>query len=154
MTNEISIDASNYPMPGFARRCAAIFYDTLVLCGVLIFAAAVVVVPLGEIYGMEIGSGNLLYQVYLTGVIFVYFAWFWVHGGQTPGMRAWQIRLTRDGGADVGWRHASIRFFSAIAAWVPCGLGFVWLLVDKDKLTWYDRLSCTRLVMSKCQHSS
>ncbi len=153
MENNVSIDVSNYRIPGFLRRCAAIFYDTLVLCGVLIVAAALVVVPLGGIYGIEIGSGNLLYQVYLSAVVLVFFAWFWVHGGQTPGMRTWRIRLTRDDGADVRWPDALIRFLGAIAAWAPCGLGFIWLLVDKNKLTWYDRLSRTRLVMLKRQHS-
>jgi uncharacterized RDD family membrane protein YckC len=149
MDSNVSIDVSNCHTPGFLRRCAAILYDTLVLCGVLIVAAALVVVPLGGIYGIEIGSGNLLFQVYLCAVIFVFFAWFWVHGGQTPGMRAWQVRLIRDEGTEVRWRDAMIRFLGAIAAWAPCGLGFIWLLVDTNKLTWYDRLSRTRLVMLK-----
>ena len=126
-------------------------YDLLVLFGVVIFAAALVVVPLGAIYGVEIESGNPLYQIYLSAVIFVFFAWFWVHGGQTPGMRAWRIRLVREDGTDLRWRDALFRFLGAIAAWAPLGLGFVWLLVDKDKLTWYDRISGTRPVMTKRQ---
>ncbi len=134
-------------MPGFLRRCAAIAYDLMVVAGVLIFAAALIVVPLGAIFGIEIASGNPLYQAYLTAVIFVFFAWFWVHGGQTPGMRAWRIRLLREDGTDIRWRDALIRFLWAIAAWAPCGLGFLWLLLDRNKLTWYDRLSRTRPVM-------
>ncbi len=154
MEQRISIEISNYRVPGFFRRCAAISYDILVACGVLIFAAAMVVVPLGAIFGIEIGSGNLLYQAYLSAVIFIYFAWFWMHGGQTPGMRAWRMRLIREDGNDIRWRDALIRFLGAILAWIPCGLGFIWLLIDKNKLTWYDRLSRTRPVMLKRDGSS
>ncbi len=140
-------------MPGFFRRCAAITYDILVACAVLIFAAALVVVPLGAIFGIEIGSGNLLYRAYLSAVIFLFFAWFWVHGGQTPGMRAWRVRLIREDGTNIRWRDALVRFLWAIVAWAPLGLGFIWLLVDRNKLTWYDRLSRTRPVMLK-RHTS
>ena len=149
MDDSISIDISNYRMPGFFRRCAAITYDILVACAVLIFAAALVVVPLGAIFGIEIGSGNLLYRAYLSAVIFLFFAWFWVHGGQTPGMRAWRVRLIREDGTNIRWRDALVRFLWAIVAWAPLGLGFIWLLVDRNKLTWYDRLSRTRPVMLK-----
>ncbi len=154
MNNDLSIDITHFTVPGFFRRCAAIFYDALVLCGVLILAAALVVVPLGQLYGIEIESGNLPYQLYLCAVIFSFFGWFWVHGGQTPGMRAWRIRLIREDGGRIRWRDALIRFLSAIAAWLPCGLGFIWLLFDRDKLTWYDRLSRTRLMLTEHDQNS
>ncbi len=152
MNNDASFDLSYVVTAGFWRRCAAIFYDALVLCGVLIFAAALVVVPLGWFYGIEIENGNLLYRLYLCTVLFLFFAWFWVHGGQTPGMKAWRIRLIREDGGEIQWRDALIRFVGAIAAWVPCALGFIWLLFDNDRLTWYDRLSHTRPVLTKPDH--
>ncbi len=45
----------------------------------------------------------------MIGVIYLFFAYFWVHGGQTLGMRAWRFRLLRDDGeplttADAGRR--------------------------------------------------
>ncbi len=154
MDNGAPINILNCRAPGFLRRCAAISYDLLVICGVLIVAAALIVVPLGAIYNIQIATGNLLYQAYLTIVIFLFFAWFWVHGGQTPGMRAWRIRLIREDGTDIRWRDALVRFLCAFAAWAPFGLGFVWLLIDKDKLTWYDRLSGTRPVVLRRRDSS
>ncbi len=41
---------------------------------------------------------------------------------------------------------ASGRFIVAIISWLPAGLGFWWQLWDRDKLTWHDRVSGTRLV--------
>ena len=92
MNKEPPIDITHFVVPGFFRRCAAIFYDVLILFGVLMFAAALVVLPLGWVYDIEIESGNILYQLYLCLVVFLFFAWFWVHGGQTLGMRAWRIK--------------------------------------------------------------
>ena len=34
---------------------------------------------------------------------------------------------------------ANVRFFAALLSWAPAGLGFLWQLWDKDKLTWHDR---------------
>ena len=61
-------------------------------------------------------------------------------------MQSWGLQLeTMDGGRPT-LATASVRFIAAIISWVPCGLGFLWQLWDKDKLTWHDRISGTRLV--------
>jgi uncharacterized RDD family membrane protein YckC len=31
-------------------------------------------------------------------------------------------------------------------SWLPLGLGFFWVLFDRDRRAWHDRLSGTRLV--------
>ena len=30
---------------------------------------------------------------------------------------------------------------------LPCGLGLLWLWIDRDELTWHDRLAGTRVVV-------
>ena len=84
---------------------------------------------------------------YLLGVSFLFFGWFWVHGGQTLGMRAWRIRLVTAAGGRPAWRHALIRFPAALLSLAPLGLGFCWSLVDSRRRTWHDILSRTRLVV-------
>ena len=61
-------------------------------------------------------------------------------------MQAWRLRVEDDDGNVPGLAAATVRFFAAILSWLPLGLGFLWQLWDKDKLTWHDRLSGTRLV--------
>ena len=39
-----------------------------------------------------------------------------------------------------------MRFAGAVISWLAFGLGFLWLLVDVDRLAWHDRLSGTSLV--------
>ena len=67
---------------------AAIVYDLFLLTAVL-FVATAIALPLNA--GAAFTSGQYLYPVYLLAVSFLFFGWFWTHGGQTLGMRAWKI---------------------------------------------------------------
>lgn len=135
---------SDPPSPGLLRRFAAIFYDSLLLLSVLFFASVpVLVLTRGE----AVPPGHPLYTAYLVALSFIYFSWFWTHGGQTPGMRAWKIQLRSQNGGPVTWRQTSIRFLCAVPSWVFLGAGFFWALVDRNQLTWHDRLSRTMLTI-------
>ena len=140
-------DISQAVTPSLLRRLAAMAYDALALFGVLVVAAAILVIPLGVGAGYRIPSDNLGFRLYLLAVILGYFAWPWTKGGQTLGMRAWRIRVLRADGGELRWRDALLRLAVACLSWAPLGLGFVWVLVDRERLAWHDRLSATRLVM-------
>jgi hypothetical protein len=79
---------------------------------------------------------------------FLFYGWFWTHGGQTLGMRTWRLRLVRADGGPITWHITAIRFGSALLALAPLGLGLWWALFDKDKRAWHDRLSGTRLIVT------
>lgn len=131
---------SDPPPPSLLRRFAAIFYDSLFLLSVLFFASVpVLVLTRGE----AVAPGHPLYTAYLVVLSFTYFSWFWTHGGQTPGMRAWKIQLRSQNDGPVTWRQTLIRFLCAVPSWVFLGAGFLWALVDKNRLTWHDSLSRT-----------
>jgi uncharacterized RDD family membrane protein YckC len=135
------------PLPrcSLGRRLAAILYDTLLLLAVLFIASALWLVPTG---GEAPPPGqDPLRTLYLLLVSFAFFAWFWSHGGQTLGMRAWRIRLQNRRGGPVSLWQIMLRFLVAILSWLAFGLGFLWSLIDKEKLTWHDRYSMTELVV-------
>jgi uncharacterized RDD family membrane protein YckC len=69
-----------------------------------------------------------------------------MRSGRTLGMQSWRLQLETTAGGDIGFASANIRFFAAIVSWLPAGLGFLWSLWDKDRLTWHDRLSGTHIV--------
>jgi uncharacterized RDD family membrane protein YckC len=147
------MDLDNYQMrsPGAFRRLAAIFYDLVLLCGVLVIAVTLVIVPYDLISGVPFPQDRISYriglQLYLAAVIGVFFVFFWVRGGQTLGMRTWRMRLVRDDGSGLRPRHALVRLAWAILCLAPAGAGLLWMLFDRDRLTCYDRLSRTRPVM-------
>lgn len=131
--------------PGLFRRLIAIFYDGFLLLAVLFCASLPPVLYHGEALTVEQPFLYLLYWVYLLAVAFLFFGWFWTHGGQTLGMRAWRLRLTKSDGGPVGWRHALRRFLAALVSWAVLGLGFWWILFDPRKRAWHDIWSGTRL---------
>lgn len=127
--------------PGLARRFAAIAYDSLLLAAVLLLAGLPLpLIPEPMRPGPVIG---LLIQAYLLTVMFLFFAWFWVHGGQTLGMRAWRLKLTGRDDQPVAWRQAAYRFIAAGVSWVVLGAGFWCALFDPRRRTWHDRWSGT-----------
>jgi len=129
---------------GLLRRVAAMLYDTLLVLA-LMFMATVPFIALRSGEPVEAGE-NLLYRLVLAVVVFAFFVGFWSRSGRTLGMQSWGLQLeTRDGQVPSA-ATASLRFFAAVLSLIPLGLGFIWQLIDKDKLTWHDRLSKTRLV--------
>jgi len=129
---------------GLLRRIAAILYDSLLIAALLFLAT----IPFIAVRGGEpVDSGNnLLYQIALLLVIYVFFTGYWVGKGRTLGMQSWGLQLETAAGQRPTLLQASIRFIAAILSWLAFGLGFLWQLWDKDRLTWHDRLSGTQLV--------
>lgn len=97
--------------------------------------------------GQGVPPGNHLYQLYLLVTAFTFYGGFWTHGGQTLGMRAWRIRVQNPDGSAITWTQSAIRYISAILSWLLMGGGFLWQLIDRDRLTLHDRLSHTELVL-------
>jgi len=72
------------------RMLGCIVYDTMVLAAILF---AVTTITLALRGGSSIASGNLAYQLFLVMCTWLYFAYSWRTGGQTLGMRAWQVHI-------------------------------------------------------------
>lgn len=146
MNNQDSCEIGQAVAPGFFRRLAAIFYDLLLLVALLAVAVSLITLP----FGMPNGAGLVALQLFLFEILpMLFFTGFWSHGGQTLGMRAWRLKLVRADGAVIRWPDAFKRHLAALLSLLALGLGFLWMLVDRDKLAWHDRLSDTRLVLLK-----
>jgi uncharacterized RDD family membrane protein YckC len=136
--------------PGLLRRLGAMAYDILLLLALLMMLSYPYVWLTG---GAKPGLlVKTLYQIYLLAICFLFYGGFWVRGGQTLGMRTWHIKLVCNDGGPITWTIALKRFASALLSLLCLGLGFLWVLFDRDKLAWHDRLSGTRLIrLSKNQ---
>ena len=159
-------DPANLPTPGLRRRMAAMLYEGVVLFGVLMIAGLLFSTLTDQRHALH---GRLEMQVFLFCILGLYFAWFWVHGGQTVAMKTWHIRVVRADGSPLTWLGAAVRyvlgwlwFMPALAVAAVLGLhtsrayslalllGVVlyamlsWLLPGRQFL--HDRLGRTRLV--------
>jgi len=128
------------------RRLAAFSYDLLLLAA-LIFCFTLIVLALRG--GREIPPGSLWFDACLIAIAAGFFAGFWVHGGQTLGMRAWRIRVIGDDGVTIDWQRALTRFAAAVVAVLPAGLGLWWSAFDPRGRGWHDRWAHTRVVRSE-----
>ncbi len=124
------------------RRLMAILYDSLLVLA-LMFLATLPFIAVND--GEPVDPGNLPYRLTLAGIAWLFYAGFWSFSGRTLGMQSWRLRVEDRNGNAPGIGTATVRFLAAIVSWLPLGLGFWWQIWDKDRLTWHDRISGTRL---------
>ena len=70
----------------------------------------------------------------------------WRRGGQTLGMRPWRLQVVSTEPGLPTWKALWLRYAMATLSLLLGGLGFWWAWVDREKLTWHDRVSGTRMV--------
>ncbi len=168
-----SNDPSLSQSVGLLRRFGALLYDALLLIAVLFFASLLTVAPFNIVYGhpIYILPGHPFYPIFMLYIYmigFLFLAWFWTHGGQTLGMKAWSLRLQQINGQSITWKWALFRFFSVLLFWFPAAAGhlllnstskqfiyiwiapividYLWCFFNPDRLALHDKLSQTRLV--------
>lgn len=126
------------------RRLATAFYDFLILLALWIMATGLLMPFTGGAIDPPL-PWNIPFDLYILGVSFAYLGWFWTHGGQTLGMKAWKYEVVTVGGEPISLHDAMKRFGLGLASWVCLGAGWWWMLFDPEGLTFHDRYSGTRL---------
>lgn len=142
------------PVP-LIKRLFAIIYDLFLLISLLLIVGGIISTLAINYFNnghaiTEIHPAYRLYQIIILSsfflVSFVFFGWFWTHGGQTLGMRTWRIQLITETGVAISWKIAFVRFLAGFVSIMLFGLGFLWALGEPEKRTWHDILSDTRLI--------
>ena len=118
----------------FGRRLGAFVID-LILLGIV---NGIIRLIAGQ--DVSFGVGIVLWLAYFT-----YFEGS--DTGQTLGKRALGIRVYDfAGGAAIGFGRGFVRAIMKYVSLIPCGLGYLWMLWDKEKQTWHDKLATTVVV--------
>jgi uncharacterized RDD family membrane protein YckC len=147
----MQFDVSQAKKPSVFRRLGALFYDVLSLLAVLMLANAIVVIPYEVITGHHVYESFLpllLLRLYLLAIIAAFYVYFWTHGGQTLGMRAWRLRVVGSDGGALSVGAAVKRFAWSIVSFLPAGLGLWMSLFNREGLALHDQRSSTRVVMT------
>ncbi len=134
------------PIAPLSRRMAGHGRDlAYILCGIALFAAPFYWIggqpplKLFLLAGMLCGSLllALLYGALFLGVV-----------GETPGMRAAGIKVVSFDGRPASRQQRLIRVAGAMVSAGSFLFGFIWALVDEEKLYWHDHISKTFLTDS------
>lgn len=156
MSKRLLQPQGDFAVAGLPRRLAAMFYDFLLCVAILmVMTLAYQQIVLRLIFGgdrlremADSGAlnGDPVLSTLLFFSLFAFFAKFWTHSGQTLGMQVWGVRVQNADGSAISLWQALLRFMVSIASWLCLGLGFFWMLWDKQKRSWHDIYSETRLV--------
>ncbi|MGA6096467.1 RDD family protein [Stutzerimonas marianensis] len=156
MRNHLLKPQGQFPAAGLIRRLAALFYDTFLSIALMMVVTLIYQqVILRAFYGgdalktmAEAGGLDIdpILSTLLLFTLFGFFAKFWTHNGQTLGMQVWGVRIQNADGSAIDLWQALLRFLLAIISWAPLGLGYWWMLWDKQKRTWHDIYSESQVV--------
>ncbi|HSM09986.1 MAG TPA: RDD family protein [Lysobacter sp.] len=145
-SNAAASTAPAPPRPLLGWRTMALLYDLVPALGLWFAVGAIAVLLNGgePVYGDTVAGWLELLALWLvTGA---YATVSWRRGGQTLGMRAWRLRLVAADGGVLGWRALLVRYAVGTLSLLAVGAGFWWGWIDRDRLTWHDRASATRVV--------
>jgi uncharacterized RDD family membrane protein YckC len=136
------------PNAGLLRRLGAIVYDSLLVAALwMVVTALLLPFTHGEAITLQTaGPMEYLYRVVLLAVLIVFFGFFWTRKGQTPGMIAWRLKMVRDDGESLHWRHVIARLAGAFVSMAALALGYLWTLFG-NHVAWHDGWSETRVVV-------
>ena len=124
------------PRAGFWTRFAALFIDYII---VSIIPLIVVAIAVASKNGGVVALAYLLY----FGLYVGYFVYF--EGGptgQTPGKKLLGIRIIDfNNGGPIGYGRAFLRLIGRFISGFFCYLGYLWMLWDKEKQCWQDKMA-------------
>jgi len=141
--------------PSLLRLLVTMLYDFFLVVAVWFIVIALLMLIKFIIVGAPEQHERMLGGAWRMPTFFVmllsalyFFGYFWVKNQQTLAMQTWRIQVVDEqtGGA-INWQQATLRFFAACISLACFGLGYWWMLVDKEGKSWHDHLSGTRLVL-------
>ena len=158
------------PNASLRRRFAAWIYDLFLLFAVAFAYSAVgaiILVSLGaeannlsveqrgeDLTLVESEAGEFqpflrgpLFQLGLATVLMAFYVVFWIKRGATLGMQTWRMELIDLDGNRPTVMICIKRCGLAILSFCCFGVGYLWLLFDREKQTLHDKLTKTRVVV-------
>jgi uncharacterized RDD family membrane protein YckC len=123
-------------------RITAGLIDLAIVAGIYIIFIGVTFVEMPDNFILDrrvLGIYGLCYFALAA----IYFFLFMLSGGQTPGMKHQHLIVVSKEEQPLDARQACMRGFGYLISILPVLLGFVWMLIDPEHLTWADKVSGT-----------
>ncbi|MGO3698165.1 MULTISPECIES: RDD family protein [Halomonas] len=146
---------------GLGRRLGALLYDSVLVVALWLTVTIVHLAFFRLVLGQPVeavGASALsvwsLRALLLVSVTF-FFCFFWSRSGMTLGMQAWHLRVQAPNGQKITLKQGLVRCVTAWFSLAALGMGYGWVLVDKQRRSWPDIAShtCT-VIVPKRQETS
>ncbi len=133
------------PAPSFFKLGACLIYEALVIIALSLVCTTIFVLLMGD---ATVGIKRYLLQVFLWLTAGVYFVWCWQKSGQTLAMQTWQFKLINKNGESLTLTAAMIRYVFSSLSLIALGLGYLWIMVDRDRLFLHDRILKNKVIFA------
>jgi uncharacterized RDD family membrane protein YckC len=132
---------------GFLVRLVAYIIDVIILAIVDGIIQAIFVAP-----AMNPNAGGGAAALAAIGYILVliwtfgYLIFFWTSSGATPGKMIMGLKVVTVEGGKLTIGKAVLRIIGYFVSAIIVYLGFLWVIWDKDKQGWHDKIAGTYVV--------
>jgi len=135
-------------LAGVGQRLASYLVDAVVLSIIYIALIFLFGVQIEEeaIAGGDFSTTFSAVYILMAAIAIGYYTYFFGNG-QTPGMKLVEIKLIRvDGVEPVGYKKGFFRWVGMEISGMILFLGYLWILIDKRKQGWHDKIAGTYVV--------
>lgn len=135
-------------LAGVGQRLASYLVDAVVLSIIYIALIFLFGVQIEEeaIAGGDFPTAFSAVYILMAAIAIGYYTYFFGNG-QTPGMKLVEIKLIRvDGVEPVGYKKGFFRWVGMEISGMIFLLGYLWILIDKNKQGWHDKIAGTYVV--------
>ena len=146
-SSDVSVYFSMLEKGGFLRRLVAFTIDLVVLYIIDVILMIIGFLAMG-VDPSGLGEGGIeQIQVLLPFYFFIfiiniaYYTYFHGNTGQTPGKMICKLKVVRVNGEPLGYGKAFLRWIGYIVSWVVFALGFLWVIFDRQKQAWHDKIA-------------
>ncbi len=81
----------------------------------------------------------------LIPLLYVTLSWiYW--DGATIGKKIMKIKIIKTDGHSVDWPTAIVRLVGYLASFIPFALGFLWIIWDRNKQGFHDKIAKTYVI--------
>jgi uncharacterized RDD family membrane protein YckC len=134
---------------GFVSRFEAFIIDliilTVVALGVNWFLELMI-----RFFALNLIFGDISSQQYAPVLFFIiilfYYLFFWAVLGYTPGKLLLGLKIIRQDGRKLSLGRSILRFFGYWVSAIPLFLGFIWVILDRKRQGWHDKLADTQVI--------
>jgi uncharacterized RDD family membrane protein YckC len=133
---------------GFASRFIAFIFDCAISIAIFMIVLSAASFAASVLTGTSIhwSRADVWVIIGFFAWEFIYYAYFWTASGKTPGMVLLGVQVVGHDGSPVGSHRGLVRTLAFPLSFILLGLGFLGILIDRDRRALHDVIAGTAVV--------